>query len=454
MFKTTLNKALNYYDNFDYLTIVNRDGIIEYATVYSQETATFVNQKTTGMYILDMYPSLTEESSTILKALKTGKEIYNTIQELKYINNNTYFLLSSDFPIISDGTTIGVIEVSVSLNSETYTKYLNNCDAIKKKKTLFTLDDIITEDPYFIELKNIVSRISKTNSSVLIVGETGTGKDMIAQSIHSHSHRFNKPFITQNCAAIPSTLLESTFFGTVKGAYTGAENTIGLFELARGGTLFLDEINSMDIGLQAKILKALEEKTIRRVGGTKNIETDVRIISAMNIEPEEAINKGMLREDLFYRLGVVQLRLPPLRERKIDIRLLLNFFIQKYNVEMHKNIEGVTESVMDIFMEYPWNGNVREFKNVIESAFNVVSGNTINIKDIPSYLNKRLSNCDSIKPDIYSKNLSLNEKVALFEKEIILSELNQSNSLAEAANRLKISPQSLQYKLKKLSIKS
>lgn len=451
MLKKVLNIALNYYDNFDYLTIVNKEGIVEYATVYSKEKNTFINQQTTGLHILDMYPSLTEESSSILKALNTGKEIYNTIQELKYLNNRTYFLLNSDFPIINDGTTIGVIEVSVSLNSETYAKYLSGSNIIKRK-WLFTLDDIITEDQYFLELKTKIGRISKTNSSVLIIGETGTGKDMIAQSIHSHSYRFGQPFIAQNCAAIPSTLLESTFFGTVKGAYTGAENTIGLFELAKGGTLFLDEINSMDIRLQAKILKAIEEKAIRRVGGTKNIEADVRIISAMNIRPEEAIAKEILREDLFYRLSVVQLKLPPLRERKADIKLLSNYFIQKYNMEMGRNIEGITELVMNIFNEYSWKGNVRELQNVIESAFNVAAKNIIDIQDVPEYLYKDFSN-ENIKIDINNDSMSLEERIYLYEKEIIFKEVTQCNTLAEAAKRLKISPQSLQYKLKKYFIK-
>ncbi len=451
MLKKVLNKALNYYDNFDYLTIVNKEGIIEYATVYSKEKNTFINQQTTGLHILDMYPSLTQESSSILKALKTGKEIYNTIQELKYLNNRTYFLLNSDFPIVNDGTTIGVIEVSVSLNSEAYANYLSGSSIIKQKR-LFTLDDIITEDQDFLELKTKIGRISKTNSSVLIIGETGTGKDMIAQSIHSHSYRLGQPFIAQNCAAIPSTLLESTFFGTVKGAYTGAENTIGLFELAKGGTLFLDEINSMDIRLQAKILKAIEEKTIRRVGGTKNIETDVRIISAMNIRPEEAIAKEILREDLFYRLSVVQLKLPPLRERKADIRLLSNYFIQKYNMEMGRNIEGITELVMNIFNEYSWKGNVRELQNVIESAFNVAAKNIIDIQDVPDYLYKDFSN-ENIKIDVNNDNMSLEERIYLYEKEIIFKEVTQCHTLAEAAKRLKISPQSLQYKLKKYFIK-
>ncbi len=452
MLTVALNKALSYYDSFDYLTIVDKQGIIEYAAVYDKNQHCFVNQNTTGMHILEMYSTLKEESSTILKALTTGKEIYNTLQSLKYYDNNHFFLLSSDFPIINDGVTTGVIEVSVSLNSKTYTEYLDGNYA-PKKKTLFTLNDIISKDPNLLEIKDNVSKIANTNSPVFIVGETGTGKNIIAESVHSHSSRSNKPFIAQNCAAIPSSLLESTFFGTVKGAYTGSENSIGLFELAKEGTLFLDEINSMDIGLQAKLLKAVEDKKIRRVGGTKDIETDVRIISAININPNEAIAKNLLRKDLFYRLGVVQLELPPLRERVCDIELLLNHFINKYNMKMHKNIDFATEQVIKIFQRYPWDGNVRELENIIESAFNITKDNTIKIDDIPSYLYKDNSGSTQ-NINIFDNTLSLSEKLFLVEKEILAEALREEHTLSDAAKRLGISPQALQHKLKKFDFKS
>ena len=233
-------------------------------------------------------------------------------------------------------------------------------------------------------LKEKLKKVALTNSAVLIEGETGTGKDMIAKILHSESPRKNMPFITQNCAAIPNELLESIFFGTVKGAYTGAENRKGLFELADGGTLFLDELSSMDLNLQAKILKAIEEGYIRRIGGTTNIKINVRLVSAMNIKPEIAISKNLIRKDLFYRLSVVRFEIPPLRKRKEDILLLSFYFIEKYNKEMGKNVKEISEMVKTIFLNHSWSGNVRELKNVIESIFNFIETTTITMRDIPA----------------------------------------------------------------------
>ena len=187
-----------------------------------------------------------------------------------------------------------------------------------------------------IKIKDSISQVAQTDSSVLIYGETGTGKEMIAQAIHSASKRTKKKFVVQNCAAIPATLLEGILFGTVRGAFTGAEDHPGLFEIASGGTLFLDEINSMDMSMQAKLLRAIEDKKILRVGGSSPITIDVKIISALNQDPIECVNNKTLRQDLFYRLNVVQFYLPPLRDRRSDIELLTNHFIFNYNLKMNK----------------------------------------------------------------------------------------------------------------------
>jgi len=232
--------------------------------------------------------------------------------------------------------------------------------------------------------------IADTESSVLICGETGTGKELTAQSIHTSSPRRGKRFVSQNCASIPANLLESILFGTVKGSYTGAENRPGLFELANGGTLFLDEINAMEISVQAKILKAIEEKQITRIGGLEPIPIDVKIVSAINQNPLDCIREGKLREDLFYRLSVVQLIMPPLRERHNDLFYLTYSFIQLYNEKMGRHIIGIDEEVENIFAAYDWPGNVRELKNVIEGAFNVTAAGFIQKKDLPAYMETAL----------------------------------------------------------------
>ena len=454
MLKECLERALKFYNSFDCLIIVNKNGIVEYSTMYSSDKNFFINEEVSGMHILDVYPSLTEETSSILRTLRTGKENLNERQTATNFRGKSFEFLNSDFPIIVNGETIGVVEVSVYLDNNKSVKKIESTNKSKYPHNLFSLDDIVTKDKYFMSLKEKISMISKTDSSVLIYGETGTGKDMVAQSIHSHSNRWLKPFVSQNCAAIPSTLLESTFFGTIKGAYTGAENRLGLFEVADGGTLFLDEINSMDIGLQAKILKAIEEKRIKRVGGTEEIVTNVRIVSAINISPEVAIKEGKLREDLFYRLSVVQLNLPPLRERKQDIELLSEHFLEKYNREMGKNITGIGELAKDILRNYDWPGNVRELQNVIESAFNVAQGDILKVQDIPEYVFNQSKDKLDMQRDISKNNgeASLQELLESYEKNLIYKAITSSKNYAQAARKLKISCQSLQYKMRKYNL--
>jgi len=215
-----------------------------------------------------------------------------------------------------------------------------------------------------------------TPSSIMLHGKTGTGKELFAQSIHSHSHRRENQYIAINCAAIPEHLLESNLFGTARGAFTGAIDRPGLFEQAGGGTLFLDEIDSMPIGLQAKLLRALQEKKIRRLGSLKEIDIDIKIISSVSTAPYESINKGTLRNDLFYRLGVVLIRLPSLRERPEDLMELTWHFIHKNNRQLGTYVKKISNRVIDFFKNYGWPGNIRELEHIIEGAMNIVGRET------------------------------------------------------------------------------
>ena len=295
--------------------------------------------------------------------------------------------VNTTLPIKEGDTIVGAVDVSRYIDSD-----IERQDIVLQMKeagdvkTMYTIDDIVTSSMQMEIIKKRIPMIADTDSSVLIYGETGTGKELVAQSIHTSSKRKNRRFVSQNCASIPENLLESILFGTVKGSYTGAENRPGLFEMAAGGTLFLDEINSMETSVQAKILKAIEEKQITRVGGLSPIPIDVKIVSAINQQPMECVRTGKLREDLFYRLSVVQLSLPPLRERLNDLFFLVSHFIGQYNEKMHRKILGIDEEVENLFRRYPWPGNVRELKNIIEGAFNVTDAAFIQLKDLPEYL--------------------------------------------------------------------
>lgn len=278
-------------------------------------------------HVLDVFPSLDAQSSTLLTVLRTGEPILNYFQEYDNCIGVRINAINTTMPLTdANGQLIGAIDVSVYITNE-HDRLSIVMNKPANPANLFTASDIITKDEHMIQLKDNLLKIASTNSSVLIYGETGTGKELFAQSIHSASKRKDGPFIVQNCSAIPNTLLESIFFGTVKGSYTGAESRKGLFELADSGTLFLDEINSMDINMQSKILRVLEEKKVRRIGCEKDVAFDVRIISAVNEKPEVVLNQGKVRTDLYYRLSPVQITIPPLRERKSDIPFLTDYFI-------------------------------------------------------------------------------------------------------------------------------
>src|SRR5690606_37593252 len=256
-------------------------------------------------------------------------------QYLNIFKERTVTVLTTTLPIMAGNEVIGAIDINRYFDVDLRKVDEHDIkDNFNYSDLFFTIDDILTSNPAMIEVKNKTLKAAKTNSPVMIYGETGTGKDLIAQAIHNHSFRKHNTFIVQNCSAIPLTLGEGIFFGTTRGSFTGAENKMGLFEMADGGTLVLDELNSMDINLQSKLLRATESNIIRRIGGSNLVNVDVRIISTLNEDPHFVIEQNKLRQDLFYRLGVVLISVPPLRERKEDIPLLVDSFIQEYNSKM------------------------------------------------------------------------------------------------------------------------
>ncbi len=302
----------------------------------------------------------------------------------------------------------------------------------------------------------IARRATKTSSSVLIIGDTGTGKELFAQSIHYESKRRKQVFIAQNCAALPDSLLESLLFGSMKGSFTGAVDRPGLFEQADGGTLFLDEINSMSQNLQAKLLRVLQENYIRRVGGNRDIPVDVRIISATNVSPKVLLEKEILRKDLFYRINVIPIYIPSLVERREDIPLLVDHFISYYNKLLGKDVWMVSDELMEKFMTYEWVGNIRELKNFIESSMNMMDADerVITFEHMPAHIDGVLNigYRNGIKHQ-YADFEGLKSFLFKKEKEIIEEFMKMHHgNITKAANALGISRQSLQYKLKSLNI--
>lgn len=451
-----LDKILNIYNYFDGIMITDEKGVIKYYTNFRTDVYSLQLDQIVGKTVLEIHPELTEEQSTIMQVLKTGQPIYDRVEHLTTSHGDTVTNICSTLPIMQGDKIVGAIDFARSIddgrNKDIQRRYINIPKFQNNKDKLYHLDDIVTSSTKINEIKKQIPMISNTDSAVMICGETGTGKEMIAQSIHTSGVRCGANFVSQNCAAIPENLLESILFGTERGGFTGAEDKAGLFEIANGGTLFLDEINSMELGMQAKILKAIEEKQIRRIGGNKSISFDVKVISAVNKNPIACIREGSLRQDLFYRLSTVFIEVPALRNRTADIPVMTNYFINEYNKKMNKNVTGVTAEVMELFCQYSWPGNVRELKNVIEGSFNVIRSREIGLESLPSYLTSHFEN-EKFMVINYDDDQSLTEKVEEYEKRLITWALNSTKNMSLAADKLKISKQALNYKLLKYGLK-
>jgi len=317
----------------------------------------------------------------------------------------------------------------------------------------FGFENIVGKSKGMKEIFKVVKQVAETRSTVLIMGESGTGKELISRAIHYHSPRKNHPFVTINCAAIPETLIESELFGHEKGAFTNAiERKLGRFEIAHQGTLFLDEIGELSLITQAKILRFLEEKEFTRVGGSKTIKVDVRLITATNKDLPTLTKTGKFREDLYYRINVVPILLPPLRERKEDIPLLINHFIKKFSEENQKQIKGVSKEALEVLMAYEWPGNVRELENLIERVIALTSHEYIQLEELPLPVFNQ-SKTNGLRESVLSGQISFSKAEEEFEKEIILDALRRTHFVqSHAAEILGISRRILKYKMDKLGI--
>lgn len=444
------------------MAIIDAEGKYIYYNQESAELDGYTIEQALGKPMLEVYPNLTEDNSTMLQSLQHGKEYqgnyqiyYNALGKAVDYQHTTVPLYNSETKVI------GAIEIGrdmsnmrrlqeqvVSLNSQLY------------QKIEHPLPDIVFVSEKMqsvIEQTNILGR---NEIPVLIVGETGTGKELFARLVHRTSPRNKKPFIALNCGALPATLIESTLFGTVKGAFTGAENREGYLELANGGTLFLDELNAMPLEMQSKLLRFLQEKTYWRLGGHKELHSDVRIVAAMNESPVELLNSGRMRSDLYYRLNVGLIKLPSLHERREDIPILANYFIKKHQNDVTSHISGISKTALEQLKSASWPGNVRMLENAIMRSMVMQNKDGelafIELDEELYESNNRLSeitNKDAVISPSFLPFTNLTEQVEQYERQLIIEALNKANGrIIAAAKILNVSRTTLQYKVKKYHI--
>lgn len=331
---------------------------------------------------------------------------------------------------------------------------MENVNLKRQLKQKTAPNDIIGRSEAIQSVRDIIARVAESNSTVLITGESGTGKELVARAVHAQSSRYDKPFLSINCGAMPEQLLESEMFGYKKGSFTGAvKDKVGLLEAAKGGSFFLDELGEMPLPLQVKLVRAIQEREIRPVGDVRDVKLDVRFLAATNTKLEDAVKEGTFREDLFYRLNVIQIDVPPLRERKVDIPILAKHFLDKHNALNSKVIKGFTAESMKIMEEYHWRGNVRELENAVERAVVLDTGKWIEPESLPRSI--RFPSLDSLPLQIPGGGLDLEKQLDEIEQRIIKSALEQcSGSKREAAKLLNMNLRSFRYKIGKYDINS
>ena len=369
--------------------------------------------------------------------------------------------INSTIPVIYEGRVIAAIEVSKDVTN--IRKMSNTILDLQKEKLepekvkahrikKYSFNSLIGQNKKFLETIETARKAAKSSAAVLLYGETGTGKELIAQSIHYDSDRREKPFLAQNCAALPESLLEGILFGTAKGGFTGAIDREGLFEQADGGTLLLDEISAMPYELQGKLLRVLQEDYIRRVGGTEDIPIDVRIIATINERPEHLFQSGKLRKDLYYRLNIISIDLPPLREKKDDILVLAGKFVEKYTKRYGKNVRSISEGAKEKLLHYDYPGNVRELENIIMAAISMTDEEQVLTE---KHILVNNEDKDFIKGTFDFTQVGMDwyiEKMEIHLIELALAKYN--GNITRAAEYLHLKRQTLQHKMRKYQLGS
>lgn len=445
---------LNEFKYIDGITIINNDGKILYTVKFDPKVNQKIKESILGKDLFDIFPNINRENSSLMQCMREERMVIRRNQIVDDLYSETTKTNNISIPIKNAGRIVGAIEISQELepkstrskDSRSHLSVGNKFIGIEDKAG-YHLEDIISDDPKMKNLISYAKTMAAYSSPVFIIGETGTGKELFAHGIHNASPRKNKPFVVQNCSAVPTTLFESIFFGTSKGSFTGSMDREGLFEAANGGTLFLDELHTMPTELQVKLLRAIETGSARRVGENTERRFDVRIIAATNIPKDRILSEKRIRDDLYYRLAVVNIEIPPLRQRKNDIITLLEFFIKQYNPILEKNIEELSPALVMLLMDYPWKGNVRELKNALEASMLSLPKRktTLDIKDF------RLEGLEQYgSPPSRPINKLLEElELSLVDEALRIT----AGNVRKAANYLEIPRQTLQQKMIKYSLK-
>ncbi len=422
----------------------------------------------TGRHLLDMY-DLEETVSTTMTALRTQSPVIDRVDQFSVDNGTFIASANTSYPIFQNGQLSGA--VTFEHTEETIQKYYQSIQDTRQALKHFsgsaapvrfsgyTFENVIGSSEKLRSAAELAQRVAPQNSPVMLVGETGTGKEIFAQSIHRSSPRAGKKFVAINCAAIPETLIESLLFGTAKGSFTGSEDKAGYFEEASGGTLFLDELNSMSLVMQSKLLRVLQERTFRRVGGKKDLELDVRIISSCNEDPFQTVEENKFRRDLFYRLSSVIIELPPLREHLEDLEQLTRYHLEQTAFQYVHRITRIQPQVYQLLRAYRWPGNVRELFHVLDYAQNVADSDVMTVEHLPAYLRKnqapapRQSAPPTPSGHIDFSHTSLQALMDDYEKEVITQALDHCGyNISQTAQALGILRQSLQYRIRKYGI--
>ncbi len=351
-------------------------------------------------------------------------------------------------------------EVRLNINNALRSRNLEVENRSLKKELVkeYSFQNIIGNAPVMHQIYDLIKRVSQAPTNILITGDSGTGKEVVAKAIHYNGPLKDRPFVTINCGAIPENLMESEMFGHKKGSFTGAvTDKAGLFEVADGGTLFLDEVGELPTTIQVKLLRAIQERVIRRVGATEDMKVDVRIIAATNRNLEEMVQKGSFRQDLFYRLNVINIKTPPLRERKEDIPILAQHFLKKYNDKLGKNISGISLEAMEILQNYDYPGNVRELENMIERTVALEGGSTILPESLPPLVNtpsgRKMASSHEI--EVTEDGVDLDKVMGQIEKELLIKAIHAAGGIKKrAAKLLNITFRSMRYRVEKYNLGS
>lgn len=441
--------------DFKDFTIVNRAGNIEYAYVYNTDFFGFVPEDAIGKNFCQIYTNLSQETSTCMRAIHKGEVIHNHEQILVRQDGMIVREYEDVYVVRKGDQNIAAIELANYDESVDLIRTMEVSRPEDEDETL-SLDSLVGSSPEMTDLKRKISKVANVDSAILIMGETGTGKELAARVIHKLSNRSEAPFVYVNCSALPENLLEGLLFGTKKGSFTDAEEKDGLFKMADKGTLFLDEMDSMPLRIQAKLLKAIEEKSIRPLGSSEVIYIDVRIIAASSSDARKILESKKIRSDLFFRLSVIQFQLPKLKKRGNDVLQIADYYVAQFNKKQHKAVKGFSADARKLLLKHDWPGNVRELKNIVEGFFAISERDVIDESDVNEYINmgknilqpaERESNEEFQK--FAASGLKLKEYLQAEESRLIDEALQRTDgSITKAAKELRISPSLLRYKIK------